>query len=162
MTDTRGHTARQDEVRQERRRRDDATIDGGQARKLAIPHDVEEKLRAAGRTPRWINVEVDKNGQEIGSRLQDLTVRDDYDRVEGVEPRTVVTNRKTGETAMAYLVSKPTAFIEEDRAKKDKVRRDMEDGMLRGAVPGTNPKPGTVETYADKANKIERGSNQLI
>lgn len=152
MTDESGRTARQNEVRQERRRRDDATLDGGQARKLAIPPDVEAKLAAQGRTGRWVN--------DVGSRIEDLTVRDDWDKVEGVAPRSVVIDVKKGETAQAILLSKPNAFIAEDRAKREAKRREREQAMLKGQVPGAEPLPNET-FYADKANKIERG-NQII
>lgn len=152
MTEARGRADRQTEVAAERRRRDDATLDGGQAKKLAIPEAIEAKLKAEGRVPRWINDE--------GNRIHNLTVMDDYDKVEGVDPIPVGTG-KDGKPIMAYLHSKRADFIADDRSKKDKFRRDMEDGMLKGAVPGQNPTPNTAQTYADKANKIERG-NQLI
>jgi hypothetical protein len=151
MTDVRGRETRQEQVRAERRRRDDATIDGSQGRKLAIPASVEKKLAEEGRTARWIN--------DVGSRVHDLTVLDDWDRVEGVEPRDVVIDRKPVTTAKAYLVSKRQDFIAEDRAKKEGLRREKEAAMLKGEVPGTNSQPDNL--YADKANKIERG-NQII
>jgi hypothetical protein len=151
MTDTRGRVDRQTEVAAERRRRNDDNLDAGQALKLAIPGDIQRKLAAEGRTGRWVN--------DVGSRMHDLTVGDDWDKVEGVEPRTVVVDRKTGETAKAFLLSKRNDFIAEDRAKKDAKRREQEKAMLKGIQPGaTDPAPNT---YADKANKIERG-NQII
>ena len=150
MTDTRGRADRQTEVAAERRRRDDATLDGGQARKLAIPAHIEAKLAAEGRTARWIN--------DVGSRVQDLTVRDDWDKVEGVEPREVVIDKAKGLTTKAYLVSKRNDFIAEDRAKKDKARREQEEAMLAGHVPGATP---AANTYADKANKIQRDNRIL-
>jgi hypothetical protein len=142
---------RQDEVRRERRRRDDTTIDAGQARKLAIPPHIEKQLAAQGRSARWIN--------DVGSRVQDLTVRDDWDIVEGVEPREVVTNVKEGTTAKAILISKPDVFIAEDRAKKDATRRAQEDALLNAKIPGAADAPDGM--YADKANKIARG-NQIL
>jgi hypothetical protein len=151
MTEERGRQSRQDEVRQERRRRDDTTLDGGQAHKLAIPADIKARLAAQGRTARWIN--------DVGSRVEDLTVRDDWDVVEGVEPREVVIDRKAGTTAKTILVSKPNAFIAQDAAKREAGRRERETAMLKGEVPG-NPTPPTG-TYADTANKIERG-NQIL
>jgi hypothetical protein len=51
MTDVRGRADRQTEVRQERRRRSDTTIDGGQRLKLAIPPEVEARLKAEGARP---------------------------------------------------------------------------------------------------------------
>lgn len=158
MADASGRPARQDEVRQERRRRDDTTLDAGQALKLAIPPEIEKKLAEQGREVRWAN--------DVGNRIHRLTVLDDWDKVEGVEPQPVVVDRDKGTTVKAHLLSKPKAFVDEDRRKKDAVRRSMEDGMLKGNVPnagnGETPATSLPETfYADKANKIER-ANQLI
>lgn len=158
MTEASGRTARQEEVRQQRRRRDDTTLDAGQALKLAIPPEIEAKLAEQGREVRWAN--------DIGNRIHRLTVLDDWDKVEGVDPQPVVINSDKGTTANAILLSKPKEFIREDRHKKDAVRRAMEDGMLKGAVPnagsGETPATALPDTfYADKANKIER-ANQLL
>lgn len=158
MTDTRGRAGRQDEVRQERRRRNDETLDAGQAMNLAIPQHIKDRLAEQGREVRWAN--------DVGNRIHRLTVLDDWDKVEGVDPQPVVTNTKKGTVANAVLLSKPKAFIDEDRRKKDAVRRQMEEGLLKGAVPSAGnpdvaatPLPDTF--YADKANKIGR-ANQLI
>lgn len=158
MTEASGRTARQTEVRQERRRRDDTTIDAGQALNLAIPPEIAQKLAEQGRSPRWVN--------DVGNRVHRLTVLDDWDKVEGVESQPVVVNRDKGTIAQAVLLSKPKEFIDEDRRKKDAARRSMEDGMLKGQVPaaGSGDTPATAlpdSFYADKANKIERG-NQIL
>lgn len=158
MTEASGRTARQDEVRQQRRRRDDTTLDAGQAQHLAIPPEIEAKLAEQGRIGRWAN--------DVGNRIHRLTVLDDWDKVEGVDPRPVIVNSDKGTTAKAVLLSKPKEFIDEDRRKKDATRRAMEDGMLKGTVPnagsGDTPATALPETfYADKANKIER-ANQLL
>jgi hypothetical protein len=158
MTEASGRIARQDEVRQERRRRDDTTLDAGQALKLAIPPEIEAKLAEQGRTPRWAN--------DVGNRIHRLTVLDDWDKVEGVEPQPVIVDRDKGTTATAILFSKPKEFLSDDARKKDAVRRQMEDGMLKGSVPnaGSGDSPATAlpdNFYADKANKIER-ANQLL
>jgi hypothetical protein len=155
MTEQSGRQSRQDEVRQERRRRDDTTLDGGQALKLAIPPAIQKELAAQGRTARWVN--------DVGSRMHDLTVNDDWDKVAGVEPRDVVIDKSKGTTVKAHLVSKPNDFIAEDRAKKDERRRQQEDGMLKGTVGG---KPLAENQYLPTdvpggrpINRIER-SNQ--
>jgi hypothetical protein len=157
MTEASGRTARQDEVRQERRRRNDDTLDAGQALKLAIPPEVQQKLAEQGREARWAN--------DVGNRIHRLTVLDDWDKVEGVAPQPVVINGDKGTTANAILLSKPKEFIEEDRRKKESGRRAMEEGLLKGAVPnGNSDVPSTSlpdNFYADKANKIGR-ANQLI
>ena len=150
MTDTRTRETREQEVRQERRRRTDTTIDGGQRLKLAVPPEVEARLKAEGRTPRWINDE--------GNRMHQLTKLDDYDKVEGVDPVPVGTD-KEGKPIYAHLCSKPTAFIEEDRAKLDEPRKETERALLRGKNPD-DPIAGNDSFYADEANAITRGGRR--
>lgn len=151
MNESRGRQGRQEEVATERRRRSDATLDGGQAKKLAIPAAVQAQLQAEGRTPRWINDE--------GNRLHNLTVLDDYDRVDGVEPVPVGTS-KDGKPILSYLHAKRSDFLAEDAKKKDAGRRLQEEAMLKGRVPGADPLPREV-SYADRANKIERGHQPI-
>jgi hypothetical protein len=148
MTTLSVRTERKEEVRQERRRRSDDTLDGGQRKKLAIPAEIEAKLKAEGRTPRW--------AVDTGNRIHQLTQMDDYDRVEGVEPVPVVVNRKTGEVANQILLSKPTRFIEEDRAKQDAPRREIERALLRGKNP-EDPIAASDSFYAVEGNKISHG-----
>ena len=69
---------RQQQVAQERRRRSSGTLDASANAKLAIPDEVKARLQAEGLTPRWINDE--------GNRIHNLSVKDDYDKVDGVEP----------------------------------------------------------------------------
>ena len=147
MTEVRTRADRITEEATQRRRRNDATIDGSQRLKLAIPPEVEQRLQAEGRTPRWVNDE--------GNRMHNLTQLDDYDRVEGVEPR-VVGSTKEGKPIKAYLCSKPQAFIEEDRAKADAPRVEFEKALERGKNPG-DPIAADDSFYADSANSISRG-----
>ena len=150
MTDSRGRADRQTEVRQERRRRSDTTIDGGQRLKLAIPPEVEARLKEEGRTPRWVN--------DDGNRMHNLTKLDDYDKVEGVEPRVVGTT-KEGKPINAHLCSKPSAFIREDQEKLDARRRETEAALLRGKNPN-DPITGDEAFYADTANQIHHGGRR--
>lgn len=155
MTDDRGRVDRQSSERSERRRRSDDTIDAGVALKMRIPPEIEAKLKAEGRSARWIN--------DVGSRVHDLTVRDDWDKVEGVEPRTVKLDKSGNETTKAILVSKRIDFINEDRAEKEAKRLQQEDAMLRGQVSSPEGQSTTLAPgqYADKANKIERDNRIL-
>ena len=147
MTDVRGRQTRREEETVQRRRRSDTTIDGGQRLKLAIPPDVEARLQEEGRTPRWVNDE--------GNRMHNATVLDDYDKVEGVEPRVVGTT-KEGKPIHAHLCSKPTSFIREDQEKLDQRRQETERALLRGKAEG-DPISGNDSFYADAANNLTRG-----
>jgi hypothetical protein len=148
MTEDRTRADRTTQEAAQRRRRSDTTIDGSQRLKLAIPPEVQARLKAEGRTPYWANDE--------GNRIEQLTVHDDYDKVEGVEPVTVVVNQKTGETCRTHLLSKPTRFVEDDRKKVEAVRRETEAALLRGKNPN-DPIAGDDSFYADEANSIRRG-----
>ena len=147
MTEIRERVDRRTEEATERRRRRDDTIDGSQRLKLAIPPEVEARLKAEGRTPRW--------AVQDSARMLQLTQQDDYDPVDGVE---IVPTRSLadGSRVEMILLSKPTAFIEEDRKKADEPRREVEASLLRGRVPN-DPNAGAVQYYADDANKLSRG-----
>ena len=157
MSDNRARQGRTEAVAQERRRRDDTLVN--QAQRLPIPPEVTKRLQAEGRTPRWTNDE--------GNRIHQLTKLDDYDIVPDVSPVPVGTD-KSGQPIMAHLLSKPTAFIEEDRAKAEDRRKSVERGLVRGQVPnapGQEAAPvrgaGGAEIYVDTATSIGRG-NQLL
>jgi hypothetical protein len=157
MAEERQRQGRKDEVAVERRRRDDTLAI--QAQRLPIPPEIQAKLQAEGRTPRWVN--------DTGNRMYRFTKQDDYDKVEGVEPVPVGVD-ETGKPILAHLLSKPQEFIREDQARMDAKRQEVERGMLKGRVPG---KPGQeaapvagvggAEIYVDKAASIGRG-NQII
>lgn len=142
--------SRQEQVAQERRRRLDGTLDASANAKLAIPDDVKARLQAEGKTPRWINDE--------GNRIHNLSVKDDYDKVDGVEPEPVGTD-KFGNPIKAHLYAKRTEFIEEDAQKRDLARREKEAGMMRGEVPTANPTPAPM--YAARGNTLGRGSQTI-
>lgn len=149
MTEQRTRADRITEETAERRRRKDTTIDGSQRLKLAIPPEVEERLKAENRSPRWINDE--------GNRIHNLTQLDDYDRVDGVEP-VVVGTTKEGQPIKAYLHSKPTSFIREDQQRLDSKRTETERALLRGKNP-SDPIAADDSFYAVEGNTIRRGGS---
>jgi hypothetical protein len=136
----------------ERRRRDD--LSGALRLKLAIPEQVRARLEAEGLTPRWVNDE--------GNRIADLTQRDDYDKVEGVEPVKVGTT-EGGKPLFAYLLAKRTDFLSDDRRKADQRRRQVEESRFGGNGKTAQPNDGQMgaPTYVDPASKIGR-ANQLL
>ena len=143
---------RASEVTAERRRRNDLT--GGPSLKLAIPEAVRDRLAAEGRTPRWIN--------DTGNRIADLTTRDDYDKVEGVEKVKVGTG-DDGKPIFAHLYSKRNDFIAEDRQKIDQRRRDTEASRFGTADKPAQPNAGQMgaPTYVDSETSIGR-RNQVL
>jgi hypothetical protein len=146
---------RAQQVATERRRRGNSEMRADA--RLPIPEEVSKRLKAQGLTPRWVN--------DTGNRMHQLTVQDDYDRVEGVEPVPVGTDL-TGKPILAHLLAKRADFIAEDRAERAKVRDNTEQSLLRGEVPGgadpDNPRPaGPSPTYVAKGTNISRG-NQIL
>lgn len=137
------------QVATERRRRDGSSL--GHRLKLAIPEQVWEELAAQGRTPRWAN--------DTGNRIADLTTRDDYDKVEGVEPVKVGTG-DDGKPIMAHLFAKRTDFIAEDRHKIDQRRRETEAARFRPKSEQADGMPNEgalgATTYVDKASSLRR------
>ena len=123
MTQNRQRVARKDEVAQRRRRRDDTNFQ--QSSKLHIPEEVAQRLKAEGKSPRWVNDE--------GNRIHNLTHRDDYDPVEGVDPVPVGV-REAGKPLLAHLLAKPIEFIREDQANAEKRRKTVEAGMVKGKM----------------------------
>lgn len=141
---------------QRRRRRGDEAL--AAAQRLPIPPEVKARLEAEGLVPRWVN--------DQGNRMHRFTVQDDYDPVEGVEPVPVGTD-EAGRPILAHLLAKRRDFIEEDREKADKRRRDMEASLFRNpeevdaAGQGSNPNPASVPRYVARESKIDR-ANQVL
>lgn len=147
MTEIRAREDRTTEEAAQRRRRDNTTIDGGQRLKLSIDPKVQARLKAEGRTGYW--------AIKDSARMLQLTQQDDYDPVDGVA--TVPTRSLAdGSRVEMVLLSKKTAFINEDRAEAEKTRRATEDALIQGKSP-TDPTAGDDSFYADEANSISRG-----
>lgn len=141
---------------QRRRRRGDEAL--AAAKRLPIPPEVKARLEAEGLVPRWVN--------DQGNRMHRFAVQDDYDPVEGVEPVPVGTD-EAGRPILAHLLAKRRDFIEEDREKADKRRRDMEANLFRtpeavdAAGQGSNPNPASGPRYVAPESKIGR-ANQVL
>lgn len=144
MTEDRMRADRKSEETAERRRRSDTTIDGGQRLKLAIPPRVQAELDAAGRVGRWVLADSD--------RMYELTERDDYDKVDGIEP---VTTRRLndGSPVKMILLSKPKAFIDADRAKLEDIRAGKEKAAVKGSELA-------ADMYVDAATSIQHGERR--
>lgn len=100
---------RKEEVATERRRRQPGTLDRMQQLKLAIPDSVYAKYPQSDYVFRWVN--------DKGSRIHDLTIKDDYNKVEGVDPRPVDTDDR-GQPIYAHLCAKRRTFFDEDQREK--------------------------------------------
>ncbi len=144
MAEVRARTARTIEEMRERRARTDTTIDGARRMKLRIPSDVETRLKEEGRTPRWVIKD--------SARMQELLSDDGYySRVEGVGeiPTRSLAN---GEPIKMVLLSKPTEFIEEDKAALEVARAAKEKAEFDGTNLGANQ-------YLDPSTRLQRGGS---
>jgi len=150
----RGSRAEQETAR--RRRRGGENLEA--AARLPIPPEIKARLDAEGLVPRWVN--------DTDNRMHRFTVQDDYDKVEGVAPVPVGTD-KAGQPIMAHLLAKRADFIAEDRREAEERRRETEQALFRkpeaadAAAAGANPNPASVERYVDPASRVGRG-NQIL
>lgn len=135
---------RKDEVAQERRRRQDGTLDRNQQMKLDIPESARAKY--PDHQFRWVN--------DTGTRIHDLTVRDDYDKVEGVEPRPVGTDDQ-GKPIYAHLCAKRREFFDEDQRRRIDANRERENALLKAPDPDSARE--APEVYAQRGNSITPG-----
>lgn len=134
---------RTDEIKAERRRRTDNTLDRMTQLKLALPPEFRD----------------DKNHQyywanDVGTRIYDLTKDDDYDHVtlskaeasENDRVRRPVGQNEDGSPIYAYLLRKPMEYHLADRAEKDAVIKEQQDQLLRkpGGLAGSEAAGLTV------------------
>lgn len=91
---------------------------------LDVTDEIKAKLAAEGKEGRWIN--------DIGNRMHDKTVNDDWDKVSGVEPRVVGVDKRTGEQIKAYFCAKPKEFLDEDRRERLSDISRREEAIVRG------------------------------
>lgn len=142
-------------IQGERRRRKDSTLDRVHDLKLALPAEFEGDTEY---DYRWAN--------DQGSRLFDLTKRDDWDLCGSENPeasdedrvRRPVGTDKLGKPIYAYLVRKPKAFVEEDRKVKEERLQQMEAGLVTGVKSTAEDTRPDEVSYASPSNSIRRGA----
>lgn len=137
---------RTQEVQQERRRRSAGTLDRMAQLKLAVPEQVQEDHKDYAL--RWIN--------DTGNRMHHMTVQDDWDRVDGVEPVPVGTD-KEGRPILARLCKKRREYWEEDQGQKMAGLREQEEGLMRGAKSDPNDDRSDDVSYVPAGNSITTG-----
>lgn len=138
--------ARAEEVQQERRRRRDGNLDRMSQLTLTVPESVREQN--PNHTFRWIN--------DTGNRMQQLTVRDDWDKVEGVAPIPVGTD-KEGKPLYAHLCKKPQEFWNEDQKARMDALREQERAIARGEKVDPQDTRSEDVSYAVPGNTITPG-----
>lgn len=120
-TPRRGRPPRAAAERAERRRRGGGNNDTSA---LAVPESVSSDLAANGLEGRWIN--------DLGNRMYNKTVLDDWDKVEGVEPVPVGVDNRTGKSIMAHYCAKPKEFLVDDNRRRMDVIAQRERAVFSG------------------------------
>lgn len=147
--------ARTTAIQGERRRRKADTLDRLHGRKLNLPPECRDDPE---NEYYWAN--------DTDDRIYSLTKEDDYDHVTRSNPesseeekvRRPVGTKESGEPLYAYLLKKPKAFADEDRAEKLAAIDQREQGMIRS--PKTAPEDTRSDdvSYVVKGNSIKRGA----
>lgn len=137
---------RAEALQQERRRRRDGTLDRMSELTLAVPETVKEDH--PDHTFRWVN--------DAGNRMHRMTVRDDWDKVDGVAPIPVGTD-KEGKPIYAHLCKKPREFWDEDQRSRMTALKEQERGLLRAAKSDPQDNRSEDVSYVVPGNTITTG-----
>lgn len=144
VTEPEAPAKRAEETRAKRRRRADTSYEG--AHRLSVNHELLDHNKFAYR---FVN--------DVGDRILDKTVRDDWDKVPdpdakddsdglGAPIRKVVGRNVDGSPLHSYLLRKPKEYFDED-AKKKTLRRDELDAAIKRGQHTAPPAQG-----ADQSN----------
>lgn len=145
-TEERARASRAEETQARRRRREPGTIDRMDEMTLAIPDEVRQANPDSAF--RWV---LDKP-----KRLHSLTVKDDWDRVEGVASIPDHAD-KTGQQVNLVLVKKRQEFWDEDQRAKHTARKEQEAAMLRATKSDPQDDRPEAVSYVPEGNKINSG-----
>ena len=137
-------SARAEETRRERRRRDDGDIDRMARMKLAIPISVQERLKREGKEARWV--------RDDAGRMQQM-IAEDWDPVEGVP--TVAASR-TDEGQMV-LMSKYSDWYNEDRRALTEQNNALVNAAVSGKAHGPDVDAKGFYAPQGSTNRISRG-----
>jgi hypothetical protein len=140
-------TDRKQEVAQERSRREAGTLDRMAQMKLAIPDSIRAEHEGRYQL-RWIN--------DSGNRMHFMTEKDDYEKVNGIQPVPVGTS-EDGKPIYAHLCRKPLKFFEQHQAEAMRAIGEREKGLVQAARtdPQDNRTPET--SYVPAGNSISSG-----
>jgi hypothetical protein len=142
----RARASRAEETQSQRRRRQPGTLDRMDEMTLAIPDDV--KAANPDSVFRWV---VDKP-----KRIHSLTVRDDWDKVEGVAPIPDHAD-KSGAQVNLVLVKKRQEFWDEDQRSKHAALKDQEKAMLSATKSDPQDDRPEAVSYVPEGNRINSG-----
>lgn len=139
----RGVTNRAEATHTERRRRKDGSIDGNRDMKLSVPDGIKQD----GFEYRWIN--------DLGNRMHQKTVQDDWDKVEGVKPVPAGTD-EFGNPYFAHYCRKPSDFVEEDRKANLAALEERERSVIGGKRSDPQDNRSDDVSYAVKGNSLTK------
>ncbi|RAK52126.1 hypothetical protein [Phenylobacterium deserti] len=142
----RARVSRAEENQAQRRRRQPGTIDRMDEFALTIPDEVQ--AANPDHVFRWV---LDRP-----KRMHQLTVRDDWDRVDGVEPIPDHAD-KAGNQLNLVLVKKRKEFWEEDQRAKGQALREQEQAMVRKASNDPQDDRPADVSYVPDGNSITSG-----
>lgn len=134
------------ENRRKRRRKDGEAQNAGL--RLAIPDGVQERYPKTDFRLAWVRDDPGRMQQKHN---------EDWDPVEGVEP-VPGAHDKHGNPVKHILMVKRQEWVQEDRDKKERARKLIEDQANRGKVTGQGADAGggLAETvsYTDGSNRL--------
>lgn len=131
------------EMRRERRRRVDGDLDRMGSMKLAIPTDIQERMRREGKVVRWV----------MDTGLHDAH-SNDWDRVEGVEP--VQANPREGTDERLILCSKFADWDADDRKRDDLSVDAIEQRTMAGQIQGEGASSAGLVIPEGQTNRVQR------
>jgi hypothetical protein len=136
-------SARAQETRRERRRRDDGDLDRMGRMALSIPPEVQERLTREGKVGRWVR---DAAGRQSAMQAND------WDVTPGVDP---VPEARDSEGKLV-LMEKFGDWYDDDQRAKSNLLDEREKAIERGQKtdPEDRRQPGTF--YVPEGNRITR------
>lgn len=136
---------RQEEVAQERRRRQPGTLDRVAQMKLVVPDSVRAKY--PNDAFRFIN--------DSENRMHDKTVNDDWTKVdENLSPKIPVGTDRFGKPIYAYLCRKPKDYLAADAKAIVDATVEQERGIMRGQQQANPEAPLEGAYVPDGVNSI--------
>lgn len=144
-----GRETRAETTRRERRFRADSVE--AQGFRLAVPPE----HRKDGYEYRWVNDKANGRVEAFTGRDWDVVKNAAIDGTgEGTPVSRVVGTTESGQPLRAYLMEKPTDWHQEDQARKNAPRVEIEETMKRGPLPQPGAEPGTAYVPQGHRNTI--------
>lgn len=135
-----------EETATERRRREPGTLNRMASLKLAVPENIRKANE--GYNLRWSN--------DSDNRIYARTVQDDWEKVDGLDPRPVGTDQH-GKPILAYLLRKRTEYWDKDQQEKLDALKVRERALVNAAKSDPSDSRPDDMAYATPGNSIQSG-----